>query len=55
MAWLQERADQLDPDSQERLTTNPMRILDSKNTTTQALLAGAPLLEALSEECRSLR
>ena len=51
VAWLQERADQLDPDSQERLTTNPLRILDSKNTTTQALLADAPtLLEALSEE-----
>ena len=51
VAWLQERADQLDADSQERLTTNPLRILDSKNTTTQALLADAPtLLEALSEE-----
>ena len=51
VAWLQERADQLDPDSQERLITNPLRILDSKNTTTQALLADAPtLLEALSEE-----
>tara|TARA_B100000674_G_scaffold4586_1_gene3759 strand:- start:346 stop:1632 length:1287 start_codon:yes stop_codon:yes gene_type:complete len=51
VAWLQERADQLDPDSQERLTTNPLRILDSKNTTTQDLLADAPtLLEALSDE-----
>jgi histidyl-tRNA synthetase len=51
VAWLQERADQLDPDSQARLITNPLRILDSKNTTTQALLADAPtLLAALSEE-----
>jgi histidyl-tRNA synthetase len=51
VAWLEERADQLDPDSQERLITNPLRILDSKNATTQALLADAPtLLEALSEE-----
>ena len=51
VAWLEERRDQLDPDSQERLTTNPLRILDSKNTTTQALLADAPtLLMALSEE-----
>ena len=51
VAWLQERADQLDPDSQERLTANPLRILDSKNTTTQAMLADAPtLLGALSEE-----
>ena len=51
VAWLQERADQLDPDSQEPLTTNPLRFLDSKTITTQALLADAPtLLEALSEE-----
>ena len=51
VAWLQERADQLDLDSQARLITNPLRILDSKNPTTQALLADAPtLLEALSEE-----
>ena len=51
VAWLQQRADQLDPDSQQRLATNPLRILDSKNKTTQALLANAPtLLEALSEE-----
>ena len=51
VAWLQQRADQLDPDSQQRLATNPLRILDSKNKTTQALLADAPtLLEALSEE-----
>ncbi len=51
VAWLQQRADQLDPDSQQRLATNPLRILDSKNKNTQALLADAPtLLEALSEE-----
>jgi histidyl-tRNA synthetase len=51
VAWLEERADQLDPDSQARLTTNPLRILDSKNTTTQTLLADAStLLEALSDE-----
>ena len=51
VVWLQERADQLDSDSQERLITNPLRILDSKNTSTQALLVDAPtLLEALSEE-----
>lgn len=51
VAWLEERVDQLDPDSQERLSTNPLRILDSKNKATQALLAAAPtLLEALSAE-----
>lgn len=51
VAWLEARADQLDPDSQQRLATNPLRILDSKNASTQALLADAPtLLEALSDE-----
>ena len=35
VAWLQEQADQLDPDSQERLKTNPLRILDGKNKTTR--------------------
>ena len=51
VAWLQDRADQLDPDSQQRLATNPLRILDSKNSQTQRLLADAPtLLESLCEE-----
>lgn len=51
VAWLEARVDQLDADSQQRLTTNPLRILDSKNTSTQALLAEAPtLLDALSPE-----
>jgi histidyl-tRNA synthetase len=36
--------DQLDPDSQRRLTTNPLRILDSKQPQTQALLEAAPKL-----------
>ncbi len=44
VAWLEARRDQLDPDSQVRLATNPLRILDSKNPETQALLAGAPTL-----------
>jgi histidyl-tRNA synthetase len=35
---------QLDEDSQRRLTTNPLRILDSKNAQTQALLNHAPQL-----------
>jgi histidyl-tRNA synthetase len=34
----------LDEDSQRRLTSNPLRILDSKNPDTQALLDGAPSL-----------
>ena len=34
----------LDPDSRDRLTRNPLRILDSKDAKTQAILAEAPLL-----------
>ncbi|CDF82415.1 histidine--tRNA ligase [Pseudomonas sp. QL9] len=53
VAFLKERYDQLDEDSQRRLTTNPLRILDSKNETTQALLVGAPTLhDYLDEESR---
>jgi histidyl-tRNA synthetase len=43
--YLSAREDQLDEDSQRRLSTNPMRILDSKNPQTQALLNDAPSLE----------
>lgn len=42
--YLQERAEQLDEDSRRRLTTNPLRILDSKVPSTQDLLDGAPSL-----------
>lgn len=42
--------DQLDTDSQRRLQTNPMRILDSKNTAMQEIIANAPsILEHLDE------
>ena len=34
----------LDPDSQDRLTRNPLRILDSKDAKTQTILQDAPLL-----------
>lgn len=37
--------DQLDEDSQRRLSTNPLRILDSKDESTQSVLQGAPNLE----------
>ena len=51
VAWLQQRFDQLDPDSQQRLAANPLRILDSKNSSTQELLNDAPtLLQSLSDE-----
>lgn len=43
--YLTEFKDQLDEDSQRRLTTNPLRILDSKDESTQAVLKAAPSLE----------
>lgn len=54
VAYLQQRFEQLDEDSQRRLTTNPLRILDSKNAQTQALLTDAPTLhDYLDEESRA--
>ena len=51
MAWLEAHQDQLDADSQQRIHTNPLRVLDSKHPHTQELLAGAPNLhDALSPE-----
>jgi histidyl-tRNA synthetase len=35
----------LDPDSQRRLTRNPLRILDSKDAATRAILVNAPRIE----------
>jgi histidyl-tRNA synthetase len=44
----------LDPDSQRRLEGNPLRILDSKVATTQAIVANAPALtEHLDEESKA--
>ncbi|MEM6253004.1 MAG: histidine--tRNA ligase [Cyanobacteria bacterium P01_D01_bin.156] len=43
--------DDLDPDSQDRLTRNPLRILDSKNSRTQEIVKDAPnLLDHLSDD-----
>ena len=42
--YLLNHRDALDEDSQRRLTTNPLRILDSKSASTQAVLEGAPVL-----------
>jgi histidyl-tRNA synthetase len=51
VSWLQAHHDQLDADSQQRISANPLRVLDSKNPDTQALLAGAPsLADALAGE-----
>lgn len=40
--YFTQHADKLDEDSQRRLTTNPLRILDSKNPDMQALIQQAP-------------
>ena len=51
VGWLEQHKHQLDADSQARLTTNPLRILDSKNPQTRELLLSAPSLsDALGEE-----
>ncbi|HHX0896990.1 TPA: histidine--tRNA ligase [Pseudomonas aeruginosa] len=50
VAYLQGRFEQLDEDSQRRMTTNPLRILDSKVESTQALLVGAPTLHDYLDE-----
>ncbi|MEM9088959.1 MAG: histidine--tRNA ligase [Cyanobacteria bacterium P01_F01_bin.53] len=43
--------DELDKDSQDRLTRNPLRILDSKDKRTQEIVVDAPsLLDFLSED-----
>ena len=42
VAFLQLNMESLDADSQRRVTTNPLRVLDSKDANTQALLDGAP-------------
>ena len=53
VGYLRQHREALDPDSQDRLERNPLRILDSKNAQTQALLAGAPTLaDALAPESR---
>ncbi len=46
--------DELDPDSQRRLTTNPLRIFDSKVESTQKIIANAPELDStLSDESKA--
>ncbi len=53
VSYLRDYFDELDADSQRRLETNPLRILDSKNSETQRILAQAPsLAEYLDEESR---
>lgn len=54
VAYLTPLKRQLDEDSQRRLLTNPMRILDSKNPATQELLKLSPQLpDFIDEESRA--
>lgn len=51
--YLSQHKSQLDADSQKRLESNPLRILDSKDANTQSLLVEAPKLkDYLSEDSR---
>ena len=54
VAYLEQHREQLDADSQQRLVSNPLRILDAKDPGTQAVLEGAPsLLETLGSTSRA--
>ncbi|SEC01138.1 histidine--tRNA ligase [Pseudomonas anguilliseptica] len=51
--FLTAHADQLDEDSRRRMSSNPLRVLDSKVPETQALLVNAPkLADYLDEDSR---
>lgn len=52
--YLTQYKDELDPDSQDRLSRNPLRILDSKDQRTQEIVQDAPsILEYLGEDSRA--
>ncbi|MBV1875248.1 MAG: histidine--tRNA ligase [Cycloclasticus sp.] len=49
--YFKQHSEQLDDDSTRRLTSNPLRILDSKNPAMQVLIEAAPrLLDSLGDE-----
>ena len=50
VAYFKQHLDQLDEDSLRRLESNPLRILDSKNSDMAALIAAAPVLEDSLDE-----
>ncbi len=51
--FLTRHEDKLDEDSRRRMSTNPLRVLDSKNAQVQAVLADAPsLLDCLDPESK---
>jgi len=52
--YLNQHKDILDEDSQRRLTSNPLRILDSKNPDMQAMIEAAPkLMDHLDDESKT--
>ncbi|MPY24981.1 histidine--tRNA ligase [Shewanella psychropiezotolerans] len=54
IAYLEQFKEQLDEESQRRMYTNPLRVLDTKNPDVQALLVDAPeLMDYLGEETRT--
>ena len=54
VVFLQKHHDQLDEDSQRRLLSNPLRILDSKNPTVQEIVKDAPkLIDHLDDESKA--
>ena len=53
VGYLMAHRDNLDEDSQRRLETNPMRILDSKNPDVQRIVDGAPkLIDFIDDDSR---
>ncbi len=53
VAYLEQHIDALDDDCKRRIYTNPLRVLDSKNSAVQAILEDAPRLSSfLSEDSK---
>ncbi len=53
--YLTPHRDELDPDSQRRLVTNPLRILDSKSAGTRAIVANGPRLKDYLDQATEQR
>lgn len=54
IAYFEQHVEVLDEDAKRRLHTNPLRILDSKNTRMQAMCEAAPkLIDCLGDETRA--
>ncbi|MGX9460547.1 histidine--tRNA ligase [Shewanella sp. A14] len=54
IAFLEQHKDKLDEDSQRRMYSNPLRVLDSKDQQVQAILGDAPaLMDYLGEDSKT--